>query len=291
MRKVLSLYFGVLVIVTLVFLISNPKLLSGLSWSELGKLGHLKNLPALEKLNREVNLPGPLTGRQDVPSAYLTKNGIILWTNIMRKQAGLSPLSEDSLLNQSAQNKLNDMFANQYFAHDSPGGVVLSDLVANVGYAYITIGENLALGNFADDKALVQGWMDSPGHRANILKSSYEEIGVAVGQQLYEGRLTWMAVQHFGRPLSSCPTPDTNLKAQIDQKTTQAETLRNEIETRRRELESSKPKSPEEQEEYNRKVDEYNSKVREYNALISDIENLVNTYNAQIASFNGCANG
>ena len=59
-------------------------------------------------------------------------------------------------------------------------------------------------------------WMNSPGHRANILNPHFQEIGVAVGKGMYEGHETWIAVQSFGMPLSACPASDANLKIKID---------------------------------------------------------------------------
>src|SRR6185369_15716694 len=119
--------------------------------------------------------------------------------------SGLPALKENALLDKAAKKKLDDMFAQQYFEHINPQGKGPSDLAKSVGYDYIAIGENLALGNFKNDAELVQAWMDSPGHRANILNKQYTEIGVAVGQGTYEGKKTWLAVQEFGRPTSSCP--------------------------------------------------------------------------------------
>src|SRR5262249_8345343 len=125
----------------------------------------------------------PLRGGDASANVTLTQAGVIKWTNIQRQENGALPaLTVNAKLNESAQLKLKDMFAKQYFEHVSPSGVGPDGLANEVGYAYASIGENLALGNFADDRALVQAWMDSPGHRANILGKSYREIGVAVGK-------------------------------------------------------------------------------------------------------------
>ena len=125
-------------------------------------------------------------------------------------------LLENTKLDQSAELKAQDMLKNQYFAHTSPSGMAVGNLAEKVGYEFIAIGENLALGNFENDEALVQAWMDSPGHRANILNSRYQEIGVAVLKGVFEGRTTWLAVQHFGLPLSVCPSPQEGVKLTID---------------------------------------------------------------------------
>ena len=68
------------------------------------------------------------------------------------------------------------------------------------------------MGNFKNDQDLVSAWLNSPGHRANILNTRFTEIGTAVLKGFYEGREVWMAVQEFGLPLSSCPNPDSKVK-------------------------------------------------------------------------------
>lgn len=98
----------------------------------------------------------------------LSNSGILAETNSERARLGLSPLRISSNLNAAATLKVIDMFARQYFEHTSPTGVTISDLSESVGYDYILVGENLALGNFSSDAALVAAWMGSPGHRANI---------------------------------------------------------------------------------------------------------------------------
>jgi len=122
--------------------------------------------------------------------------------------------------------QLDDIFEKQYFAHISPEGLGPSDLAEKSGYEYIMIAENLALGNFKDDNTLVNAWMDSPGHRANILNNRYTEIGVAVGKGFFSesnennkeeiATEVWIAVQEFGLPLSSCPKPEESLLNTIE---------------------------------------------------------------------------
>lgn len=249
----------------------------------------LQNLPVIQQINKETNLPGALRSERDSPNAHLTKNGAIEWTNIHRAQNNLQPLAENETLNRSAENKLNDMFQNQYFAHDAPDGTTPGEVVEESGYVYITTGENLALGNFENDEELVQAWMDSPGHRENILHNKYTEIGIAVGQGMYEGRQTWLAVQHFGKPTSACPQVNHGLRDQIDQKQALAEELEADVARRRNELDSQNPQTREEVDEYNREVEEYNAKVAEYNAVVAEVKSLINTFNAQVNNFNACA--
>lgn len=161
-------------------------------------------------------LPGGLSGSTDQNGVSLNNSQIIYWTNIERNNnGGLSALSENNTLDRIATIRIEDMFAKQYFDHYSPTGDNVS-LEANANsYQYITIGENIAEGNFGSSRDLVDAWMNSPGHRANILNSSYTEIGVAAEQGNFQGSEVWIASQVFGEPLSKCPSPDASLKQKI----------------------------------------------------------------------------
>ena len=227
----------------------------------------------------------PLIAKKESTSAYLTIEGVVKFTNTQRAQNNLPPLTVNSKLNQSALIKANDMFTHQYFEHDSPDGVGVDGLAKESGYNYILIGENLALGNFENDQELVQGWMDSPGHRANILNNRYQEIGVSVLKGTYQGKSTWMAVQHFGMPITACPQPNNNLNNQITVNNNTLNQLNAELSAQKTELESMDKHDP----SYNQKVEAYNAKVNEYNILLEQTKNLVNEYNSQIAAFNSCA--
>ena len=130
----------------------------------------------------------------------LVKRKIIEETNVQRKTNGLPALSENATLDEVAKSKAYDMFRNQYFDHVSPTGVGPEELAESLGYNYSFQGENLLMGNFISEKAMVQDWMNSPGHRANILNSHYTEIGVSVVKEKYKGKTVWIGVQEFGSP-------------------------------------------------------------------------------------------
>lgn len=240
-----------------------------------------------DTINNSDLLPPPLRSALDEANAHLTVAGTINFTNQQREANGLLPLNENPKLDQAAQIKLKDMFDKQYFEHISPAGVGPSDLANGVGYKYIMVGENLALGNFKNDQVLVQAWMDSPGHRANILNTRYQEIGVAVGRGMFEGRQTWLAVQEFGTPLSACPQPSASLKAQISNNQQRINSLQVDLAAKKADLENGHYS----RDEYNRKVEAYNSEVAEVNSLISQTKGLVSDYNAQIQKFNKCLEG
>ncbi|MDO8470649.1 MAG: CAP domain-containing protein [bacterium] len=230
----------------------------------------------------------PLRAVQEEIQSFLTKGGVLLWTNVNRITNNLQPLAGDAALDSIAESKMHDMFAFQYFAHVSPAGKDVGGLARAAGYEFVTIGENLALGNFKDDKALVQAWMDSPGHRANILGSRYTNIGIAVGKGLYEGRETWLAVQTFTFPLSACPSkPSPELLSQIETQKAQLESYTQELEVRKQEIDTL----PQEGSQYNQKAKEYNDLIATYNELLGQTQALIAEYNQAIEALNACVKG
>jgi uncharacterized protein YkwD len=230
----------------------------------------------------------PLKGSEDSKDAQLSVEGVIQYTNVQRADNNLPVLTENVFLDNAAELKLKDMFDKQYFEHVSPEGNGPGYLAEHVKYSYIVVGENLALGNFKDDEALVQAWMDSPGHRANILHTRFKEIGVAVGQGMFDGKKVWLAVQEFGAPLSDCPTISAALKTQIDKDKTRSSSLSKGIEQIKAEIETMPRQTREEQQAYNVKVDEYNTLVASYDALLGTIRSNIDTYNIQVRAYNAC---
>lgn len=120
-------------------------------------------------------------------------------TNKEREGQKLTPLVRNTVLDQAAQLKANDMAKNGYFAHYSPSGVSPWHWFNQAGYAYVHAGENLAV-HFSDSKEVVEAWMQSPTHRANIVNQNYREIGVGTAKGTYEGYDTIFVVQLFGTP-------------------------------------------------------------------------------------------
>lgn len=242
----------------------------------------------LSKIKAPESLPGPLQGPvdgSDYGKAQLTRQGVIDETNKQREQYKQQPLHTSSKLNLAAKAKLDDMFRQQYFEHESPDGKKPADIIQAAGYEYLIVGENLALGNYENDQLLVEAWMNSPGHRANILDSKFREIGVAVGKGMYQDKEVWLAVQEFGSPLSSCPNINIALKEQIDQNRTEITAGEEELSKMKAAMEDSKSKNSS---DYQRKVDQYNSKVNSVNSLIDETKQLVNEYNQQVNDFNTC---
>jgi uncharacterized protein YkwD len=253
--------------------------------SELPEIVKEISAPVKKEIEKQVFAPPPLKALKEVAESSLTSAGVIQWTNVQREENGLPALKENAELNEAANAKLRDMFQNQYFAHYSPSGDGVADLAENANYKFLAIGENLALGNFENDKILVQAWMDSPGHRANILNSKYQEIGVAVGKGVYEGKTTWLAVQHFGLPFSACPQPSLSFKATINENQTRILELQSELLSLKDEIFKISPKR---RIEYIQAIEQYNALVSQYNAFVEANKALINTYNSQVDLFNKC---
>ncbi len=241
----------------------------------------------LADLKKEIVAPPPLrhSGGSASVAALLTSSGVIKITNQNREENGLGDLSINDKLSAAAKEKLDDMFKNQYFEHVSPSGRGPADLAGDVSYQYIVIGENLALGNFEGDKALVDAWMASPGHRANILNVKYKEIGVAVGEGLFNGQNTWLAVQEFGEPLSDCSSPDASLKQSINALEAIISKSNDDLKAKKADLDATFASDP----TYNQKADAYNTEVRQYNSDVGQVKIQIDQYNAEVKVFNTCA--
>ncbi|MFD7312920.1 CAP domain-containing protein [Streptomyces sp. NPDC059883] len=102
---------------------------------------------------------------------------VLSLTNTERTRAGLRPLAGDTRLATAAQAYSADMAARAFYSHTSPEGLAPWDRAAAAGAAHRGIGENIACGQ-RDPREVVRGWMDSPGHRANILKPDFTHLGV-----------------------------------------------------------------------------------------------------------------
>ena len=110
--------------------------------------------------------------------------------NEERAKTGLSALTFDSELSRLATLKAEDMVKNKYFDHTSPTYGSPFDMAKKFGYSYQSFGENIAFGYTSADSA-VEGWMDSPGHKANILYKDYNRIGAGTAKDA-NGRIYWV---------------------------------------------------------------------------------------------------
>ena len=110
------------------------------------------------------------------PASYA--QSIVDAMNRERRAHGLGPLKLETRLSLAAQDRVGDMLRKGYFDHVSPDGLDPFTWVRKRGYRFSLVGENLALG-YRTSQSVVTGWMNSPGHRENILKSGFDEVGIA----------------------------------------------------------------------------------------------------------------
>lgn len=127
---------------------------------------------------------------------------IVELTNDERADNNLPALKRNSVLDEAARMKAQDMAKNEYFAHYSPTGVSPWHWFAEANYNFIHAGENLAI-HFTDSSDVVDAWMESPTHRANIVNANYKEIGVGTAEGTYQGFKTVYVVQLFGAPAAT----------------------------------------------------------------------------------------
>lgn len=132
----------------------------------------------------------------------ITVSSLFDQTNIQRQNASLQPLVLNDKLDQAAYLKAQDMFADQYWAHNAPDGTQPWKWFGDVGYNYDQAGENLAK-NFTTTAAAMTAWMNSPEHKANILEANYSEVGFAVVSGQLDGKPTSIVVALYGAPASS----------------------------------------------------------------------------------------
>jgi len=113
------------------------------------------------------------------PSVSTRQEAVVEVMNRERAAHGLQPLRLNVQLALAAEDRMNDLYSKHYFNHVSPDGMQPFVWAERRGYNYRTIGENLATG-YPTANAVVDGWMHSPGHRANSLGRDFDEVGVAV---------------------------------------------------------------------------------------------------------------
>ena len=128
--------------------------------------------------NYDLIYPGQKINVPTVSSSVTAfESEVVRLVNEIRAENGLKPLTQDWQLSRVARYKSQDMRDLGYFSHTSPTYGSPFNMMNSFGISYRTAGENIAKG-YSTPEAVVNGWMNSPGHRANILNSSYTHIGV-----------------------------------------------------------------------------------------------------------------
>ena len=134
--------------------------------------------------------------------AKLNPADVHLLINAERHKSGLSELDYDERLERSACAKADDMILRNYWSHADPDGKTAWHLFGEQNFIYKFAGENLGYG-FINGDELVGGWMNSEGHRANILKKDYTTEGLCFKwADTYQGKNNQaIVVQHLAKPL------------------------------------------------------------------------------------------
>lgn len=158
--------------------------------AQAGSLAQRSSLPTAH-----AKRSAPARAAQDCANADLVpapgnlgaiRDAILCLHNQIRTQRGLPALGTDGKLRRAAAGHSADMVRARYFEHTTPQGVTMVDRIMRTGYVRPNrgweVGENLEWGtrDLATPRGAVQAWMQSPGHRANILRRGYEELGVGI---------------------------------------------------------------------------------------------------------------
>ncbi|MGD9568395.1 MAG: CAP domain-containing protein [Sedimentibacter sp.] len=120
-------------------------------------------------------VPAPVESTNTAVSSYEQK--VVELVNVERTKAGLPALKLDTAMSDIARMKSKDMADNNYFAHQSPTYGSAGDMLTKFGIRWSAWGENLASGQRTPE-AVVTAWMNSSGHRANIMSTNFSRIGV-----------------------------------------------------------------------------------------------------------------
>jgi len=128
--------------------------------------------------------------------------------NDVRRRAGLPPVAPNPLLDRISQEHAEDMLARSYFGHDTPEGLGPAERARADGYRRYGIGENLVEQRFSVEEAFA-AWMDSPGHRGNLLHPAWREMGLGIavgaGYDAAPGGYRVIWVQSFGSGEAGLP--------------------------------------------------------------------------------------
>lgn len=130
-----------------------------------------------------LNIPGTASGskpsvNQPADSKTAFAGQVVALVNQERAKAGQKPLASDSALSAMALDKAKDMYQNGYFDHTSPTYGSPFDMMKSYGIRFTYAGENIAKGQ-QNPQEVMKAWMNSPGHKQNILSPNFTKIGVA----------------------------------------------------------------------------------------------------------------
>ena len=157
--------------------------------SELIKANTQIKNPSMIYVGQKINIPAA-----DPLQTY--EKEVIRLINVERTKRGLSALSTNWQLSRVARYKSQDMINKNYFSHTSPTYGSPFNMMESFGLKFSAAAENIAYGQRTPQE-VVTAWMNSPGHRANILSAAYTQTGVGAAKKA-DGTLYW--TQMFMKP-------------------------------------------------------------------------------------------
>ncbi|MFJ3306349.1 sigma-70 family RNA polymerase sigma factor [Streptomyces sp. NPDC086549] len=156
---------------------ASPSKSASKSASPSAKPRTAKSAPASKKPPQAVQRASSTPTAQSAPAGTVAQ--VIALVNKERASAGCGPVTDNAQLRDAAQKHSDDMAARNFFDHTNPDGDGPGERITAAGYRWSTFGENIAKGQQSPE-SVMDSWMNSPGHRANILNCSFKELGVGV---------------------------------------------------------------------------------------------------------------
>ncbi|MFF5454916.1 sigma-70 family RNA polymerase sigma factor [Streptomyces sp. NPDC012950] len=135
--------------------------------------------PTRPPVTKEPTTPSRPTATKQDSGHTSVEEQVIALVNAERAKEGCGAVTGNSLLARAAQGHSDDMAARDFFDHTNPDGAGPGERVTATGYGWSTYGENIAMGQQTAEQVM-EAWMNSPGHRANILNCSFKELGVGL---------------------------------------------------------------------------------------------------------------
>jgi uncharacterized protein YkwD len=234
-------------------------------------------------------------------SKKLTAADIVKLTNEYRISLGLQPLRENFQLTHVAEYRANDMISNRYYAHVNPiTGEGPGEAIEDANYQFKTYAENIAKGNWQSNRHLVDGWINSPGHRANIVNPNIREIGVAIikdGAASLGRPSVYYGVQLFASPMPDCSRPSEADKSLLQDMQRKNDDMWRRVNIKKSELERLQARIHRENNNTtkNKMINDFNRQVNAYNSLVSEAKGkqdslklVVQSYNNKINEYNFC---
>ena len=139
--------------------------------------------------NPSLIFPGQIINIPDIDEFKALETEVVRLVNIERARAGLQPLAQNWEVSRVARYKSQDFINRNYFAHNSPTYGTPFEMLTSFGILFSAAAENIARGQ-SSPAAVMNTWMNSAGHRANILSTLYNQIGVGVARDS-RGTLFW----------------------------------------------------------------------------------------------------